>query len=459
MRTITAAALLLLAVPSVALAEKQPPPVAGPARGFTVPEPKTVTLSNGFRMTFVEWGTVPKATLVLELRSGNVNEGPQEVALADLTANLMREGTTTKTGAQISEAAARMGGALEIGVQADRTQMTSDVLSEFAAEAATLMADVALHPKFPESELPRLKADLIRTVSVARTSPGQLAQEKFRAVLYPDHPYGRLFPTEEMVNGFTVDKIKAFYAANWGGQRGHLYVAGRFDRAAVENAARRAFGLWAKGPAPVTNPPKPHAARGLYVIDRPDAVQSSVIVGMPVVDPSNPDYLALSVTNTLLGGYFSSRMTANLRENKGYTYSPHSDLSVRYRDASWAEIADVTTKDTGASLKEIFGEIDRLQAEAPPAAELDAVKSYLSGIFVLRNATRGGLIGQLQFLDLHGLPRTYLTDWVKNVQALTPAQIQQMAVKYLDDPKAAIVVVGDRKVIDEQLKEYGPETK
>jgi predicted Zn-dependent peptidase len=185
-------------------------------------------------------------------------------------------------------------------------------------------------------------------------------------------------------------------------------------------------------------------------------VQSTLIVGMPVIDPSQPDYVPLVVTNTLLGGYFSSRMTANLREQKGYTYSPFSQLSSRRRDTYWAQNADVTTAVTGPSLKEIFGEIDRLQAEPPTAQELQAVKNYAAGTFVLNNSTRGGIINQLEFVDLHDLPETYLRDYVSRVNAVTPAAVQQMAQKYISDDKATIVVVGDRKTIEEQVKPYGP---
>jgi predicted Zn-dependent peptidase len=274
--------------------------------------------------------------------------------------------------------------------------------------------------------------------------------------MYPNHAYGRLFPAESALQGYTLAQVQDFYAKNFGASRAHLYVVGRFSAPDVEKALREAFGGWAAGPASVANPPKTAAARGLYVVDRPGAVQSTLIVGVPTIDPSQPDYVPLSVMNTLLGGFFSSRMTANLREQKGYTYSPFSQLSVRLKDAYWAQNADVTTAVTGPSLKEIFFEIDRLQAEPPTEKELLAVKNYVSGTFVLQNSTRGGIINQLELVDLHALPETYLTEYVRRVNAVTPQTIQQMAQKYITDDKATIVVVGDRKVIDEQLKPYGP---
>jgi predicted Zn-dependent peptidase len=436
-------------------AKATPPPPAAP-RDFQLPKPTRITLPNGMKATLVPWGNTPKVTVELSVRAGNGQESADQVWLADLTAALMREGTRTRTGTQISEEAARMGGSLDIGVGADTAEITTDVLSDFAPDAVRLVADVARNPAFPEGELARLKADKLRELSIAKSTPQQIALEKFRAVLYPGHAYGRVFPTSGALQAYTLEQVRGFYAANFAAARSHLYVVGRFQPAEVEKAVRDAFSGWEPGKAPVVAPPTPQSARAVHLVDRPGAVQSTLIVGMPVIDPSQPDYVPLSVTNTLLGGFFSSRLTTNLREQKGYTYSPYSQLSARQRDAYWAENADVTTAVTGPSLKEIFAEIDRLQAEPPTEKELQAVKNYATGVFVLQNASRGGIINQLEFVDLHALPETYLSDFVRRVNAVTPALVQQMAQKYIADDKATIVVVGDRKVIEEQVKPYGP---
>src|SRR6185503_19144254 len=173
------------------------------------------------------------------------------------------------------------------------------------------------------------------------------------------------------------------------------------------------------------------------------------------IDPSNPDYIPLQVMNAILGGSFGSRITSNIREQKGYTYSPSSQLSSRYRDAYWVEIADVTTAVTGPSMKEIFYEIDRLQKEPPSEAELQGIKNYLAGLFVIRNSSRQGLIGQIAFMDLHKLPDSYLTNYVQNVFAVTPADVQRLTQKYLLNDQMTIVVVGDKSKIADQLTPYG----
>ena len=179
------------------------------------------------------------------------------------------------------------------------------------------------------------------------------------------------------------------------------------------------------------------------------------MLGVPAVDPTHEDFVPLTVMNSLLGGAFASRITKNIREDKGYTYSPYSELSTRYQDTYWAQNADVTTAETGASLKEIFAEIDRLQAEPPSTEELTGIKNYLAGSYILQNSSRVGIAAQLQFVDLHGLPASYPNTYVKQIMAVTPQKVMEVARKYLNDEQATIVVVGDRKSIEQQLKPFG----
>ena len=447
-------ALLALAVSAPLFAQKQAPPEPGKPKGFSVPAPRKLTLDNGLKVTLVEYGTLPKVTVRLAVLSGNIDEKASEVWLADLMGDLLSQGTESKSAAQVAEAAARMGGSLDINVGEDRTDIGGDVLSEFGPEMVALIADVAMHPKFPESEVARLKGDRLRRLSIAKSQPQQMALEKFRALLYPDHPYGRLFPTEEMLKGYTIEQVRAFYGGNFGAARSHVYVVGRFDEKAMEAAIRKGFSAWKRGPDPTVNPPKPSTTHRLETVDRPGAVQSTIYLGMPVADPSSPDWIPQGVMNALLGGSFGSRITSNIREQKGYTYSPFSQVSPRYRDAYWAETADVTTKDTGASIKEILAEIKRLQSEPPSEAELKGIQNYLAGTFVLQNSSRQGIIGQLHFVDQHGLSDDYLNTYVSRVYAVTPQLVQQMAQKYIQTDKATIVVVGDTKVIAEQVAPY-----
>jgi predicted Zn-dependent peptidase len=194
----------------------------------------------------------------------------------------------------------------------------------------------------------------------------------------------------------------------------------------------------------------------VHLLDKPGAVQTTLLLGLPVIDASQPDYVALVVTDTLLGGYSASRITANIRENKGYTYSPSSQLTLHRGDAYWSEQADVTTNVTASALREIFAEIARLAAEPPAPAELRAVQNYLAGTFVIRNSSRGGLIEQLDFVRRHGLTRAFLDEYVSRVYAITPQKVQQVTRDILRGDAMTIVAVGDRQAIGDSLATFGP---
>lgn len=450
----TFATLALAALPAVAQ-QRETPPTPGTPKDFNLAAVRSFTLPNGLEVTMAPYGITPKVAVRLVVRSGNVDETAETVWLSDLTRDLMLEGTTTRSAQQLAEEAAKYGGSIAFNVGMNESSIGADVLSEFGPDMVRLVADIARNPKFPETELARLKANRVRQITVAKSQQQQLANERFLAALFPDHPYGRLFPPEAQVQGYTVDQLRAFHTANYGARRSHFYVVGRFDAAAMEAAIRQSFGDWPSGSAPTFTAPTPKTARVIHIVDRPGAVQSTIYLGLPVVDPSHPDYVALRVTDALLGGSFGSRITSNIREDKGYTYSPFSTISTYLKHAYWAEIADVTTNVTGPSLKEIFFEIDRLQSETPSAEEVEAIQRYLAGIFVLQNSSRNGIINQLQFTELHGLGDTYLRDFVRKIYAVTPADVQRIAREYLKDDTMTIVIAGDRRAIEEQIKAYG----
>ena len=435
---------------------KQPPPALAAAKDFKLPAARAFTLPNGMRVSLVPFGTIPKAAVRLYVRTGNIDEKTDQTWLADLTGDLLAEGTTSRTAQQVAEYTATMGGSLGIGVGTDQTNIGGEVLGERAPDMVRLVADVVRHPALPAGELPRLKANRLRGLAVARSQPQPLAAERFAQVLYGDHAYGRYFPTPEQLQGYTLEQVKAFHAANYGAARATLYVVGVFDRAAVERAAREAFGDWQAGRPPASSPPTPNVKRSVALIDRPDAVQSTILLGLPVPDPSSSDYTKLVVTDALLGGAFGSRITSNIREQKGYTYSPGSFVDTHVKDAYWAEQADVTTNVTGASLTEIFKEIDRLRDEAPPESELAGIKNNLAGVFVLQNGSRSGVASQLQFVTLHGLGEDYLTGYVRRVLAVTPEDVRETARKYLDKSRMTLVVVGDKKTVEAQLAPFVP---
>ncbi len=434
---------------------KETPPAPGKPKGFELPATHTFELANGMRVTLVQYGLLPKATISARVRVGNGNESAEEVWLADLTVDLMGEGTTTRDAKTLASEAASMGGELNRNVGSDSSSFSANVLAEFAPQAVRLVADLMRNPAFPESEVDRLKNNMVRNVTIALSQPQPIAEQRLASVIYGDHPYGRLFPTPEMIQGYSVETIRAFYEANFGALRTHIYVVGKFDPAAVETAIRESFTDWKAGAEPISNPPKMQSQRKVYLIDRPGAQQSTVRIAIPTIDPSNPDFTALQVANAILGGSFNSRITANIREDKGYTYSPGSAITQRYRTGLWVQSADITTNVTGPAIHEIFKEINLMRDEAPSAEELRGIQNYLAGIFVLRNSTPPGIIGQLARIELHGLPADYLNSYVDQIYAVTPEKVREVVERYLRPDEMTLVVAGDRATITPQLAEFG----
>jgi zinc protease len=450
-RVLIAVMFLAGAATAPAQQQKQQPPPAGTAKDFVLPTPKRFTLANGLAVTMVPYGQVPKVGIRLVMQAGNLHEEQNQVWLADLVGNMLREGTTGLTADALARALAAMGGGLTVTVDADLASISTDVLTEHGVEAVQLIADAAQRPRLPEGELVRVKANMARDLAIQKSTPQEVAQERFAELVYGDHPYGRLFPTEAMLAGYTIDQVRAFHREHFAPGRARLYVAGVFDSVALEGAVRKAFDAWAPGAAGGDVAPPPAKKGGFALLDRPGAPQSTIMLGLRVPDPSNADWVALEVTDSLLGGSFASRITANIREQKGYTYSPRSIVTSHPGEAHWVETADVTTTVTGASLKEIFFEIDRLRTEAPGAAELQGIKNNLAGVFVVQNASRDGVIGQLSFVDQHGLGDQYLATYVKRVMAVTPEDVRRVANQYLTSDTMTLVVVGDTKTVKSQL--------
>jgi len=437
-------------ITTICFGQKQAPPEGSAPKDFVIPGKKESALPNGMRTTLVQYGDIPKVYVSLIIKTGNVHEKSNQIWLADLLGKLMNEGTTTLNATALAKKAAGMGGEIGVNVGADQFTVYGSALSEYAPELVRLIADVTLHPALPVSEIDRLKTDMKRNLAVAKRRPASIAQEQFNKELYGNTSYGIMYPTEQMLDDYTIADIKKFYEENLGAKRTVLYVAGKFDEAATAKAAATAFSKWKTGPDISYPPITTSSAAVTKIIDRKNAPQTTIMMGLPVITPKNPDYLPVTVMNSLLGGSFASRITSNIRENKGYTYSPSSSVSIHPTAAVWFENADVTSEHTIDAINEIKKEITHLQTEAPSKDELLGIQRYMAGIFVLQNSSPSGIICQLNFIDLYGLGESYLTNRVKNIYAVTPEQVTDLTKKYLAVDKMTTVMVGDEAAIKAQ---------
>lgn len=448
--------VVLLAAPAAAqdvpVRQAAPPPAA--PKPFRLPAHRTFTLRNGMAVTLVHYGTVPKAVVTVSLDAGIADEPPFGPGLAGLTMDLLLEGTVARTAAEISRAAAEMGGSIGTSVGAVQSDIGGEVLSVNAARFVYLVSDVVRHPRLDKKGFAHVRQNAERALAITLQQAGDLARQRWRAELFPGHPFGRPYSTPETLEALSLGHARNFFDDNFGARRAHLYVSGVFDDAAVEDAVRDAFTDWDAGAPARDRPATGTATRKVDLVDRPGATQSTIWIGKPVIGPTNPDFTKLEVTDALLGGAFGSRITSNIREDKGYTYSPYSTLWNHRGAAYWVEVADVTTKDTGNSLKEIVGEIERLRHTPPPAAELDGIKQSVIGLFVIQNSSRRGIVSQLEYVNEQRLGEDYLSGFVQRVMAVTPADVRRMAEEQLDPARMTITVVGDKASAEPQIARY-----
>ena len=443
-----AAACVLLA--SSLTAQKQTPPAGGTPKDFKVPAKSTTKLPNGLRTTMVQYGEIPKVTISLIIKAGNAHEAANQVWLADLMGQLMNQGTKTMDFKTLAKKVAGMGGGVNVSVGADETTISGSVLSEFAPDLVKVIADLVMNPAFPQSEIERIKNDLKRSLKVDQSKPQNQATAKFYKAIYKDQPYGNYYPTEEMINSYTLAMVKDFYNKNIGAKRAVLYVAGKFDAAALQAAVKTNFTKWKAGNDIKYPNEIPSNTTDTLIIDRKNAPQTTIIMGLPTISPKDNDYVAAVVANSLLGGSFGSRITSNIREDKGYTYSPYSSISNKRSGSLWMQQADVTAANTIDALKEIDKEIKLLQKETPSQKELEGIQNYQAGVFVLVNSSPFGIISQFNFLDKYGLPDSYLSNYVKNIYKVTPAKVSEIARDHYKVEKMTVVMVGDKESIEKQ---------
>jgi predicted Zn-dependent peptidase len=447
-----AIAAVLFATPAFAQDNFPPAPPIPEPKPFKLPATETYSLPNGMMVTLVPYGVAPKVVVSLRVRAGEIAAG-DKTWLAAMNAEMMKEGAGGRSSGDVATAAAGMGGDLDVSAGMQTTAVSVNVLSEYAPAAVSLVGDVALRPNLPGAELARVKANLGRRLTQALAQPGTLADVALGRTIYgPDHPYGRQIPSQAQLAGYTIADVKAFHDGQFGAKRAHLYIAGRFDAAAVKAAIAKTFGGWAAGAAPVKLASPHQPGPKVILIDRPGSPQTTLRLSFDAPLAGTEADIPQRVTNSLLGGAFSSRITTNIREDKGYTYSPYSDVDFSPGDALWTFNADVTTAVTGPALAEVFKEIRRMQTEPVAAEESKGIRTYMAGLFAISNSTSGAVVGTLATRDILGLPANWTDTYVPAVLAVTPEQMMASAKTDYPIAKGVLVVVGDLKTVVPQLK-------
>jgi predicted Zn-dependent peptidase len=449
-RSCTAAAAFL-ALATIVNAQERP--AIGPERPFQLAPRVEKTLSNGLRVIVTRQTAVPKVTVTLTILSGYASDPPDLTGLANLTADAVQEGTKSRTSREIRRQVFGLGGSLTAAVSQDYSSLTTRGLAEFAPDLIALVGDVAMNPTLPPDEIDILRHRHQQNVAQQKASPQFLSNRQFRRSLFGNHPYARTSETEATLQAIDRAKIEGFHREHYRPNNAFLLVVGAIDPNAMMAAAEKTFGAWARGdvPKPSFAPAPVLAGRKLYFVQRPNSIQSSISVGNFAVKRSDPRWFELTLANTIFGGAFNSRIVRNIREEKGYTYSPGSILT-GFADAGFYRFAaDVRNEVTGATLAEVFKEIDALRATGTESAELQGAKSYLRGIFPIQTSTQAGLASMLNNVYVFNLPKDYAETFRENVAAVTAAQVKDAAAVLLGSENSLITIVGDWSKVKGQL--------
>ena len=451
------------AAPAAPNAAAPPRPALGPAPELRLPPAAERRLGNGMRLVVVEQHELPLADFALLVPAGSEADPAGREGLATLTAALLDEGTATRTSLQIADQTSFLGVQLGAGAGWDGSQVTLHTPVAQLDSALALMADVVARPAFPVREFERVRRERLTGLLQLRDRAPAIADRAFaQAVFGGQHPYGRpAGGTEASTRALTRADVQQFYARHWRPNAATLVVVGDVRADDVARRVERAFAGWAQAAVPAALAPAAPGARptAVTLVDKPGAPQTSVRIGLPGVARTDPDYFPLLVMNTILGGSFTSRLNQNLREARGYTYGARSGFAMRRAPGPFQAAAEVTGAKTDSALVEFMKEL-RAIGEAVPAAELDKAKQYLVLQMPGEFETTGDIAGQLLPVVTYGLPLDYYNTYARRVQAVTQADVQRVARKYLDSSKFAIVIVGDQKSIEPAVRalNLGPVT-
>jgi predicted Zn-dependent peptidase len=432
-------------------------PPLGPERPVIWPARTHTKLGNGLEVVLLEHHAIPKFSGELFFRTGNATVAERAPGLASITAAVARTGTTQRTSRQIEEDLRRMGADLSASAGADTSVIAFAGLAECADGLLGLVSELAREASFPADEFERERRQMLEEVRIERATPGFLATERLRKTLFGAHPYAQMSPSEKHVAAYRLEELVETYRAAYRPGNSLLILLGDFRAKEMLARVERIFGRWegAKPDRHAVAAPPALRGRAVCLVDLPGAVQAQILVGRQTITRKHPDWIRLGVANAIYGGAFNSRLVMNIREAKGYSYSPRSSVTSFHEHGYFSIHAAVRNEVVAATLAEIFYELERLRALPVPQDELDDARNYLTGVFSLGLATQDAMLGQLANVYLHELPEDYLEMYRERVRTVSAEGVLVAARTYFDSPNARIVVVGDRRSIESQAALWG----
>lgn len=448
---------VLLAAPALAQADRSAPPKPGPVRPLRLPPVERLALSNGLPVLLVPMPEVPVVEVLLVVRAGAAADPAGREGLARMTADMLDEGAGGRDALALADAVDFLGAQLDTAASWDASTVRLRVPTARLADALPMMADVALRPDFPETELVRLRKEALTDLLQARDVPGRIASRALaQAVFGTAHRYGRPEGGDAgSIGALTVADLSAFHAGRYRPPAATLVVAGDVTREVLPQL-EKAFGAWRapSAPAAAAAAPAPLKGRTVWLVDKPGAAQSAIRIGAVGPSWSAPGYAPAEVMNTLLGGSFTSRLNDNLREQHGYTYGARSGFQRNRNGGLFVALADVQTDKTAPAVTEFLKELERIRTPAKPE-EAERARSYAALGYAGDFETTTQVARRMADRVVYDLPEGFFEEFVPKALAVDVASIQSAAHAVVDPARMAFVVVGDRKAVEGPLRALG----
>lgn len=454
---------LWLLLASCSYAQKEPPlpadlPPFGSEKPLQVPEVREERLDNGLTLWMVPRSGFPKVSISLAVAGGTAADPKERPGLSQLLVVTVSEGTKQRSARQIAEEMQAVGGDITAIGFRDVISISSSVLTTSAPKGLTILADVVQNATFPDDEVALAKKNVAQQLDQQEADPYFLASRAMSKVLFGNAPYAIASPTKQSIAATTGSELRAEFARRFRPERALLVIVGDFRPDQMHALVAERFASWhgssaeAIAPPPVPAGTPPHS---VFVVPRPESVQTTLLISSFSPRRGDSDYEAAVVANAIYGGTFGSRLTSNLREDKGYTYSPASFLLI-YRFAGVLRTrADVRNEVTGATLNEIFYEMNRMATTRPGDGELQQAKRYLLGLEGIRLQSQDAVAAELVDLWSKSLPPREIARYGKNIGAITAADVESVSRKYFAASRMSIVAVGEETIIRNSLFSFG----
>jgi zinc protease len=439
--------------------DRSKPPKPGPPKDVQFPDYFDTTLPSGINVLVIENKKIPAVSVRLVFTDAGSFYDDKTYGLASITAEMLTKGTKNRSASLIAEEIDFLGGSLSSGSDWDGSYVSLSLLRKHLEKGINILSDVVLNPVFADDEISRVKEQRLSSILQSKDDAGSLSDKMFNKVVYDTYPYG--YPaegTEESIKNLTKNDLENFYRNRYLANNLIIAFVGDITKDEALVIVEKYFGSLNKNITTFNNTlskPSFKDNKTVYIVNKPEAVQSNLRVGHIGIPRNNPDFIAVSVMNTILGGYFGSRINYNLREKHGYTYGARSYFNARLFAGDFSVDADVRSEVTDTSISLIMDELKRITTEEVTDDELETVKNYLTGVFPLQLETANAVASRVINLKLYNLPKDYYSKYISEINKLTKKDILNAAKKYINTDKLEIVVSGDAGKIKESLRKFG----